>query len=132
LLANDSPYFGFEAGVVLRTGRRRNDLFSAAFGQPLQHRLALCTVLVEATRWLTFEAASQDLPTESASVAAAYAAEAANQIFRETHQITGAMGFTREHDLHVFSMRLAALRLELGGASAHRRAVAAQRWIARP
>ena len=118
--------------TVAYVKRRRQ--FGRAIGsfQALQHRLAMCTVLVEATRWLTFEAASQDLPAESAAVAAAYAAEAANQIFRETHQLTGAMGFTREHDLHVWSMRLAALRLELGGASAHRRAVAAQRWIAQP
>ena len=117
--------------TVAYVKRRRQ--FGRAIGsfQALQHRLAMCTVLVEATRWLTFEAASQDLPTESAAVAAAYAAEAANQIFRETHQLTGAMGFTREHDLHVFSMRLQALRLELGGASAHRRAITAQRWAPR-
>jgi hypothetical protein len=44
--------------------------------------------------------------------------------------MTCAMGFTREHDLHVWSMRLQALRLEAGGASAHRRAVAASRWNA--
>jgi alkylation response protein AidB-like acyl-CoA dehydrogenase len=115
--------------TVAYVKRRRQ--FGRAIGsfQALQHRLAMCTVQVEATRWLTFEAASQKRPGESAAVAAAYAAEAANHIFREMHQLTGAMGFTREHDLHVFSMRLAALRLELGGASAHRRAVAAQRWI---
>ena len=47
---------------------------------------------------------------------------------RETHQLSGAMGYTREHDLHVFSMRLQALRLELGGAGAQRRAVARARW----
>jgi alkylation response protein AidB-like acyl-CoA dehydrogenase len=113
---------------------KRRRQFGRAIGsfQALQHRLAMCTVLVEATRWLAFEAASKDVPGESAATAAAYATEAANQLFRETHQLTGAMGFTREHDLHVWSMRLAALRLELGGASAHRRAVAAQRWIARP
>ncbi len=98
--------------------------------QALQHRLATCTVRVEATRWLTFEAASRDHAPEAAATAAAYAADAANEIFRETHQMTGAMGFTREHDLHVFSMRLQALRLELGGASAHRRAVTALRWNA--
>jgi alkylation response protein AidB-like acyl-CoA dehydrogenase len=110
---------------------KRRRQFGRAIGsfQALQHRLAMCAVSVEATRWLAFEAASQDRPGESAAVAAAYAAEAANQIFRETHQMTGAMGFTREHDLHVFSMRLQALRLELGGASAHRRAVATRRWI---
>jgi alkylation response protein AidB-like acyl-CoA dehydrogenase len=114
--------------TVAYVKRRRQ--FGRAIGsfQALQHRLAMCAVSVEATRWLTFEAASQELPGESAAVAAAYAAEAANQIFREMHQMTGAMGFTREHDLHVFSMRLSALRLELGGASAHRRAVATQRW----
>jgi hypothetical protein len=40
------------------------------------------------------------------------------------------MGYTREHDLHVFSMRLEALRVELGGTSAHRRAIARARWAA--
>jgi alkylation response protein AidB-like acyl-CoA dehydrogenase len=116
--------------TVAYVKRRRQ--FGRAIGsfQALQHRLAMCTVQVESTRWLAFEAASQAQPSESAAVAAAYAAEAANQVFRETHQLSGAMGFTREHDLHVFSMRLAALRLELGGASAHRRAITAQRWIA--
>jgi alkylation response protein AidB-like acyl-CoA dehydrogenase len=118
--------------TVAYVKRRRQ--FGRAIGsfQALQHRLAMCTVLVEGARWLTFEAASKDVPGESAATAAAYAAEAANQLFRETHQLTGAMGFTREHDLHVFSMRLQALRLELGGASAHRRAITAQRWTARP
>jgi len=117
--------------TVAYVKRRRQ--FGRAIGsfQALQHRLAMCTVLVEGTRWLAFEAASKDSPGESAATAAAYAAEAANLLFRETHQLTGAMGFTREHDLHVFSMRLQALRLELGGASAHRRAITAQRWTAR-
>jgi len=114
--------------TVAYVKRRRQ--FGRAIGsfQALQHRLAMCTVLVEGTRWLTFEAAAKDAPGEAAATAAAHAAEAANQIFREMHQLTGAMGFTREHDLHVFSMRLQALRLELGGASAHRRAITAQRW----
>lgn len=117
--------------TVAYVKRRRQ--FGRAIGsfQALQHRLAMCTVLVEGARWLAFEAASKDVPGESAATAAAYAAEAANQLFRETHQLTGAMGFTREHDLHVFSMRLAALRLELGGASGHRRAITAQRWTLR-
>ncbi len=53
---------------------------------------------------------------------------AAGRVFVETHQFTGAMGFTREHDLHVWSMRLQALRLEAGGVGGHRRAVAEARW----
>ena len=43
--------------------------------------------------------------------------------------MSGAMGFTREHDLHVWSMRLQALRLELDGASGHKRAAARARWV---
>jgi hypothetical protein len=43
--------------------------------------------------------------------------------------MTGAMGFTREHDLHVWSMRLEVLRLEAGGASAHHRALTTARWM---
>ncbi len=117
--------------TVAYVKRRRQ--FGRAIGsfQALQHRLAMCTVLVEGTRWLTLEAAARGGAGEASATAAAHAAEAANQLFRETHQLTGAMGFTREHDLHVFSMRLQALRLELGGASAHRRAITAQRWIQR-
>ena len=118
--------------TVAYVKRRRQ--FGRAIGsfQALQHRLALCTVLVEGTRRLAFEAAGRDAPEESAAVAAAHAADAANQVFREMHQMTGAMGFTREHDLHVFTMRLQAMRLELGGASAHRRAIAQSRWTAAP
>jgi hypothetical protein len=52
-------------------------------------------------------------------------------VFRETHQLSGAIGYTREHDLHVWSMRLQALRLELAGAAAQRRAVAESRWLGR-
>lgn len=111
---------------------KRRRQFGRAIGsfQALQHRLAMCTVLIEGTRRLTFEAAGLGAPEEASAVAAAHATHAANEVFREMHQMTGAMGFTREHDLHVFSMRLQALRLELGGASAHRRAIAASRWNA--
>lgn len=110
---------------------KRRRQFGRAIGsfQALQHRLAECAVRVEATRWLTYEAAAQGGQEEATATAAAYASDAAHHLFRETHQMTGAMGFTREHDLHVFSMRLEALRVELGGISAHRRAIARARWM---
>jgi alkylation response protein AidB-like acyl-CoA dehydrogenase len=57
-----------------------------------------------------------------------HAADAAHLVFRETHQLTGAMGYTREHPLHVFSMRLEALRQEQGGLAAQRREIARARW----
>jgi alkylation response protein AidB-like acyl-CoA dehydrogenase len=96
--------------------------------QAVQHRLADCAVRVEGSRWLVYEAAYQRAPEEGSACAAAHALESARQVFRETHQLSGAIGFTREHDLHVWSMRLQALGSELSGVSGHRRALAAARW----
>jgi alkylation response protein AidB-like acyl-CoA dehydrogenase len=105
--------------------------FGRAIGsfQAVQHRLAECHVLVEGCRWLAREAAWKDAEAESAAAAAAFAGAAAARVFTDVHQLSGAIGYTREHDLHVFSMRLQALRLELGGVGAHRRALASARWM---
>jgi alkylation response protein AidB-like acyl-CoA dehydrogenase len=115
--------------VTLEYVKRRRQ-FGRAIGsfQAVQHRLAECAVLVEGSRWLTYEAAFRGATAQSAATAAAHALNAAHRVFNETHQFTGAMGFTREHDLHAWSMRLWALRLELGGTSGHRRALARSRW----
>lgn len=96
--------------------------------QAIQHRLALCAIQVEASRWLAREAAWHGAQAEEASVAAAFALEAADLVFTETHQMSGAIGFTCEFNLHVWSMRLLALRQELGGVGGARRAVVAARW----
>jgi alkylation response protein AidB-like acyl-CoA dehydrogenase len=111
---------------------KRRRQFGRAIGsfQAVQHRLSQCVVLREGVRWLVYEAAWQGAPEQGAALAAAHACEAAGQIFAETHQLSGAMGFTREHDLHVWSMRLQALRLEAGGEAGHRRAAALARWRA--
>ncbi len=104
--------------------------FGRAIGsfQAVQHRLAQAKVLVEGARYLTYEAASKQGDAERVALAAAHATSAARVVHTETHQLTGALGFTREHDLFVWSMRLQALRLELGGTTGHRRALAAARW----
>lgn len=96
--------------------------------QAVQHRLAECAIQLEASRWLTREAAHGAGSSEAIATAAAFALDAAGHVFAETHQLSGAIGFTREHDLHVWSMRLHALRQELGGVGGHRRAVVAKRW----
>ncbi len=105
--------------------------FGRAIGsfQAVQHRLAECAVLVEGSRWLTYSAAYHGAPAEAAATAAAHATAAAGRVFAETHQLSGAIGYTREHDLHVWSMRLPALRLEFDGVAAHRRASAEARWL---
>ena len=119
------------------------------FGRPIgsfqavQHRLAEIAVRLEGSRWLSVEAAarggepaaSEDEGfrafAEAAALAAGYAARSAELAHRETHQLSGAIGYTREHDLHVFSMRLQAHRLELGGARRHFRDAARLRGWSR-
>ncbi len=96
--------------------------------QAVQHRLSLCAIEVEASRWLTREAAFHNAQPEAVAAAAAYALQAADTLFTETHQLSGAIGFTCEFDLHVWSMRLLALRQELGGVGAARRALVEARW----
>ncbi len=96
--------------------------------QAVQHRLAECKVLVEGSRWLAYEAAYHDAPAEATAVAAAHASFAATHLARETHQLSGAIGFTREYDLHAWTLRLQALSLELGGVSGHRRVLSSLRW----
>lgn len=104
--------------------------FGRAIGsfQAIQHRLSLCAIQVEASRWLAREAAFHGAPGEAAGVAAAFALEAADLVFTETHQMSGAIGFTCEFNLHVWSMRLLALRQELDGVGGARRAVVEARW----
>jgi alkylation response protein AidB-like acyl-CoA dehydrogenase len=92
--------------------------------QSLQHRLAQMTVQVEGSYWLALEAAFREADPVRATTAAAYATSAASTIFRETQQMHGAIGFTREYPLHAWTMRLPALQRELDGVSAHARALA--------
>lgn len=115
------------ATVAYLTQRKQFGRPIASF-QAVQHRLAACAVQIEGARWLALEAAAHGAPAEAAAVAATHAAATARRVFAETHQLSGAIGYTREHPLHVFTMRLQALRLELGGAPAHARAAAAARW----
>jgi alkylation response protein AidB-like acyl-CoA dehydrogenase len=96
--------------------------------QALQHRLAECAVQVEGVRWLAREAIGLGVPAALAAGAAVAAAGAARLITQETHQLTGAMGFTLEYDLHVWSLRLQTLRTEGGGIGRHAEALVSARW----
>jgi alkylation response protein AidB-like acyl-CoA dehydrogenase len=96
--------------------------------QSLQHRMADLYVRQQAVAWLAREAAYHGAPAERAAAAATYAAEAAGSAGIELHQMSGAIGFTREYDLHIWTLRLQALRLELGGARRHSLHLARARW----
>jgi alkylation response protein AidB-like acyl-CoA dehydrogenase len=118
-------------GTIAYLSQRRQFGRTIASFQAVQHRLADCAIAVEASRWLAREAAWQGAPADASALAAASAAAAAREVFAETHQLSGAIGFTREHPLHVFTLRLQALRLELGGVAEHRSRAAAERWLAK-
>ena len=123
---------GTMSGALFQTTeylkQRRQFGRAIASFQAVQHRLAECAIVLEGSRWLALEAAYHGAPEDLAATAAAYALAAAGRVFSETHQLSGAIGFTHEHDLHVWTMRLQALRVELGGVSGHCRAVSGTRW----
>jgi len=96
--------------------------------QAVQHRLVDCHVSVESTAWAAREAAAKGAPPALAAGAAITAVECAQRVFDETHQLSGAIGFTTEYDLHVWSMRLQTLRQECGGLRAHASALVDHAW----
>ncbi len=96
--------------------------------QSLQHRMAELVVMVEGARWIALEAAFRNAAALNVATAAGRAAGVAALVARECHQMHGAIGLTREYPLHVWSMRLGPLAVELGGAVAHRREAARLRF----
>jgi alkylation response protein AidB-like acyl-CoA dehydrogenase len=125
---------GTVRGALRLTARYLTD--RVQFGRPLatfqtlQHRLSHIAVQSEGAYWVAMEAAARPDSPSHAAIAATRAIMAARLAFRETHQMHGAMGFTREYPLHLWSMKLPALQQELGGASGHARAVTALRFAA--
>ena len=98
--------------------------------QAVQHRLADAHVLAQGSMWLARRAAWYlDSELETA-MAAAYASAAALNVFDAVHQVVGAIGFTREFDLHLWSLKLPVLAIELGGPRAHAAAASAAQWPA--
>jgi hypothetical protein len=109
---------GNAAAAIARTaahmrGREQFGRTLSTF-QALRHRLAEAAVSAEATRWMVREAAFTADPRDI-DLAASYAAQTAAQLVPELVQMCGARSFTLEFGLHVFTMRLDGLRLELGG-----------------
>jgi len=100
--------------------------------QAIQHRLAEAYIWLEGATWLTRYAAWLEAETEAVAAAAGYASVAAQVVGSDLHQLTGAIGFTTEYNLSLWTMRLHALRTELGGASEHLRSVTRTRWMTGP
>lgn len=105
------------------------------FGRPIasfqavQHRLADLHVSIDSVQWTVREAAWHGAQPGLAASAATTACDTAGRVFSETHQLTGAMGFTIEYDLHLWTMRLQALRNEAGGVAAHAHDLVRACWL---
>jgi alkylation response protein AidB-like acyl-CoA dehydrogenase len=104
--------------------------------QALQHRAAEIAVEVEAATSTAYyaawaaEAAPDELPVV-APLALSVCAEAAWHAAAEAIQLHGGIGFTWEHDAHLYFKRATTTRLLLGDAHEQRRLVAARAGLTR-
>jgi alkylation response protein AidB-like acyl-CoA dehydrogenase len=104
------------------------------FGRPIgqfqavKHRLADMLIIVEQLRGAAWDAAraaaDPDAAPLPAAVAAALALDGFVQCAKDTVQLHGGIGFTWEHDAHLYLKRAVSLRALLGTSSAWRARVA--------
>lgn len=106
--------------------------FGRAIGsfQAVKHRLAEMLVKVESARSAAAHAARAVAADDGAEVAiavplaASYAAEVYEQASADALQIFGGIGFTWEHDIHLYFKRAKASKLLLGTPGHHRQLLA--------
>jgi alkylation response protein AidB-like acyl-CoA dehydrogenase len=106
------------------------------FGRPIgsfqavQHHCANMAIDVLGSRFITYEAIwclDEGLAaSEIVSMAKAWSGEAYRRICSLGHQIHGAIGYTREHDLNLYFRHAAAADLAFGDSDYHREQVAQQ------
>jgi len=104
------------------------------FGRPIgsfqavAHRCADMRSDLDALRYLVYQAAWSLAAGRDAALAVAaaqaYGVEALRRLFMHAHQVHGAIGFSAEHDLHLFTRRAKAAELQWGAAAVHRERVA--------
>ena len=104
------------------------------FGRPIgsfqavQHHCANMATDVEGTRYITYQAAwrvSESLPSElEVATAKAWVSEAYGRVCALGHQCHGAIGFTKEHNMQLYSRRAKAAELAFGDADLHLEKVA--------
>ncbi|HXG68533.1 MAG TPA: acyl-CoA dehydrogenase family protein [Blastocatellia bacterium] len=97
--------------------------------QAIQHRCADMLLLIESARSAVYAAAcaaSEDVEQIAlhASIAKAYTSDAYTWVAGEGIQIHGGMGFTWEHDAHLYFKRAKADEVTFGDAGSHRERVA--------
>jgi alkylation response protein AidB-like acyl-CoA dehydrogenase len=104
------------------------------FGRPIgsfqavAHRCVDMRSDIDALRYLVYQAAwslAEERPSEfEVSAAKTYGNEALRRIFKNAHQVHGAIGFSTEYDLQLFTRRAKAAELQWGSTSLHAERVA--------
>ena len=96
--------------------------------QAIQHHCANMTVDVEGAKYIAYQAAwalTQGYdPTSQVAAAKAWVSDASRRVCALAHQCHGAIGFTKEYDLQLFTRRAKAGELLYGDADFHRETVA--------
>ncbi|HKD68731.1 MAG TPA: acyl-CoA dehydrogenase family protein [Candidatus Binataceae bacterium] len=104
------------------------------FGRPIgsfqavAHRCSDMRIDIDACRFLALQAAwrldqpgSADLDVAAAK---AYINDAVRRVFTNAHQVHGAIGYSTEYDLQLFTRRAKAFELSLGSTALHHERVA--------
>jgi len=99
------------------------------FGRPIgtfqavQHHCANMATEVEASKLMTYQAAcalSEGLPADKeVSMTKAWVNESAKRVCSMGHQSHGAIGFTEEHNLQLYTKRIKSAELVFGDAQFH-------------
>lgn len=96
--------------------------------QAIQHHCANMAVDVDTARLLAYQAAwklSEGLPCAlEVAMAKAWASEACRRVASLGHQVHGAIGFTLDHDMQLYSRRAKAAEVAFGDADFHREKLA--------
>ena len=96
--------------------------------QAIQHYCANMATDVDGSRFITYQAIwrlGEGLPSDlEVSSAKAWFSDSAQRVAATAHQCHGAIGFTQEHDLQLFTRRLKAWEVSFGDGDYHRERVA--------
>ena len=92
--------------------------------QAVQHHCAQMATDVEGCRGVAYQAAwslAQGLPSQrEVSIAKAWISQAYRRVCSTAHQCHGAIGFTKEHDLQLYTRRAKVQELGFGDANYHK------------
>ena len=98
--------------------------------QAIQHHCANMATDVDGSKFITYEAVwmlSEGLPcAKEIAMAKAWTSEAYRRVVTLGHQVHGAIGFTKDHDMQLYFRRAKAAELAFGDADFHRETVAVE------